>query len=104
MDTGAESDGADRTAGSVGSVTETTTDIDIAAWQRAVAEAGGAAEPLLTTDELSVVWNRDTNWVRRKLRELIRAGRVECARRSSMTIDGRAVTIPGYRLVNAAAQ
>jgi hypothetical protein len=55
---------------------------------------------MLTVRELSVVWGRDVGWVRRKLRELIAAKRIEVGRKPSSMIDGRPSTSPGYRLVD----
>lgn len=55
---------------------------------------------MLTVRELVSIWGREENWVRRKLRELIAAKRVEVGRKPSQMIDGRPFTSPGYRLVD----
>lgn len=59
---------------------------------------GDNATDALTALELAETLGKPVTRVRQALAQIARSGRLEVVRRSSTTIDGRAITVPAYRV------
>ncbi len=66
---------------------------------RALQEKGGGDEQgYFTTQELCDRVGHGVNWVRARLREMEKEGRLGFTKRKAMTLDKRPVFVPSYRL------
>ena len=61
--------------------------------------AGNNDEGIVTCPEVARALGRSPEWVRRKMRELLLAGRVEVGSKKQKNIIGTVTTVRGFKLV-----
>ena len=79
------------------SVIESDTIEGIAAALQELSERDGLNDGV-TVQEIAHEWNRSTDYVRKQLRLVMEAGRLETTRRSMTAINGQQRIVTGYKI------